>query len=229
MNRRELRARSWVHWAALCAALVAILAVWGLWPAEPPWLIITSLCLAFLALLVVESRYRREHPPPVVEAASVEEFLAAVDRRFGTGGGVSGAAVPHTALWNGEVLPPFLPPVMATAPYPGHDHEGPGPCPACLAVLGPLARLAGLQGEAGERLAAPDLAAYAGRLMADTDTQAREYLAGLAADMDAAREDLGAALAGGAPCAAEFGQHLCSRRVPHDAHRCQCGTVWGMT
>lgn len=237
MNRREERARSWVHWAALCAALIAILAVWGLWPAEPSWLIIVSLSGAGLALLVTESRHRRAPIPrgPVEDLGppsgdTVTEFLAAVDRQFGTGG-LSGAADPHRVLWNGEELPPMLPPVMATAPYPGHDHDRskPGPCPACLHTIGLLARLGGAQVEAGERLAHGGLAAYAARLMADTDTQAREYLAALSADMDAAREDLGPALAGAAPCAAEFGQHLCSRRVAHSTHRCECGTVWGMT
>lgn len=231
MNRREARARSWVHWAALCAALVAILAVWGLWPSEPPWLIITSLCVAFLALLVVESRHRREPIPrgPVEDLGppsgdTVEAFLAAVDKRYGTGG-LSGAATPHRVLWNGEALPPMLPPVMATAPYPDHDHEGPGACPACLHTLGLLARLGGNPG-AAERLADSGLAAYAGRLMADTDAQARAIMAGHAAEIEGARGELAAPL-GGPACPAELGPHLCGKRGPHARHRCECGTVWG--
>lgn len=233
MNRREARARSWVHWAALCAALVAILAVWGLWPSEPPWLIITGLCAAFLALLVVESRHRREPIPrgPVEDLGppsgdTVAEFLAAVDARYGTGG-LSGAATPHRVLWNGEALPPMLPPVMATAPYPDHDHSGRlGPCPACVYTLGVLGRLAGAQDAAGERLAAPGLAQYAGRLMADTDAQARAIMADHAAQVEDARGELAAPL-GGPACPAELGPHLCGKRGQHARHRCECGTVWG--
>lgn len=238
MNRD--RGRAWVHWAALCVAVLAILAVWGLWPAEPPWLIVTGLGGALGGLLVVETRHRRApvRRGPVedlgpVEGATVEEFLAAVDARYGTGG-LSGAATPHKVLWNGETLPPFLPPVMATAPYPAHDHEvRPGAtgrlgCPACTYTLDLLARLGAAQAEGGERLADTALAAYAARLNADMDTQVREYLAHLTADMHAAREELAAPMTGPV-CAAEFGQHLCGRRGSHDSHRCECGTVWGMT
>lgn len=239
MNRREARARSWVHWAALCVALCAILAVWGLWPSEPPWLIVTSLCGAFLALLVTESRHRRDPLPPgpvedlggPVEAATVAEFLAAVEARYGNGGAVSGAATrPAAVLWNGEPLPPMLPPVedMRTAPYPGHDHSGRlGPCPACLYTLRTLAALGEADREAGERVADLPLAADVAAMTAELDTQAREYLAGISGELDAAYQAAVAPFDTGPVCAAEFGQHLCNRRGRHDTHKCECGTVWG--
>jgi hypothetical protein len=64
----------------------------------------------------------------------VPEFLAAVDRLYGTGGADSGAAVG------------FL----------GHDHRPDAPpCAACLAIIAPLLDIAGLQADAAERLAAP--------------------------------------------------------------------------
>lgn len=132
-------------WAAIAAYLAALLALWAVYPHAPAWAVIAGLSLATMALWVVEVSWPRHRARVALwaraglpEGASVEEFLAAVDRLYGTAGANSGAASPQlTASWNGE-------------PYPGHDHDPSSPpCPACLAALAQLAQLAGAQVEAG--------------------------------------------------------------------------------
>jgi hypothetical protein len=146
------RPTAWIAPAALGLGLGIVLALWWVYPVEDPpaWVIATSVGAVALALFVAivgERQDRRAQAatgPP--RAASVEEFLAAVDALYGTAGAASGAASPQvSASWNGE---PYTRHGLAHDHPLGNGTTGHADCPGCLATLAVLITLAEAQAAA---------------------------------------------------------------------------------